>query len=76
VGTLCSPLKVNKRLGGTCCLHLQTVHFHRSTQHYIPEDRTLTSFKFKIMMKIGVHISPSIPLEDECYSALMVCGYL
>jgi hypothetical protein len=53
--TPCSPLKVKRRFGGKCRLHLQgrrisqprrqyeagTKHFQRTTRNYIPEDRTL-----------------------------------
>jgi hypothetical protein len=41
----CSPLKVNRRFGGTCRLHLQgrnqATNQRESTWRYIPQDSTL-----------------------------------
>jgi hypothetical protein len=51
--TPCSPLKVNRRFGGTCCLHLhgrrisqasRAKQLQRTTRRYIPEYRTLFVF--------------------------------
>jgi hypothetical protein len=50
---ICSPLKVNRRFGGTYRLHLQRMEttyssavFQRTTCPYIPEDSTLLSWGF------------------------------
>jgi hypothetical protein len=58
--TRCSPFKVNRHFGGTCCLHL---HGRRksqarnqreasTTQRYIPEDRTLKVVIYSQMLNI------------------------